>query len=168
MSDFDPKSIPVLDDIIDDDSADTNELDNTENENNLDLFEENETESATETKSGIDTAGDHIDTDAINEKISQLSVQYDYEEIYNGLAFRPGDATKDKPPERDGLDEPESLMAVEPLVLESIVKSVVKQMMPDLEQQLRFLIQQALEERLPQDILKLSNTETDDNSTTMD
>jgi len=168
MSDFNPENIPVLDDIIDDDSSDTNELEGTENENNLDLFEENETEPDTETETETETAYNHADIDAFNEKISQLAVQYDYEEIYSGLAFRLDGAVKDEQPEENILNESESLTTIEPLVLEPIVESVVKQMMPDLEQQLRFLIQQALEKRLPSDILKLSNAETDDNSTTMD
>jgi len=168
MSDFDPEKIPVLDDIIDDDSADSNELDSSENENNLDLFEENETEPVAETESPIETADIHDDEDTINEKISQLSVQYDYEEIYSGLAFRLDTAAKDEQPEKDAQDETDSLTTIEPLELEPIVESVVKQMMPDLEQQLRFLIQQALEKRLPSEILKSANTETDDNSTTMD
>jgi len=165
MSDFDPENIPVLDDIIDDDSADTNELEGTENENNLDLFEENEAEPAAETESQIDTADNHADIDAFNEKISQLAVQYDYEEVYSGLAFRLDGAVKDEQPEENILNESESLTTIEPLVLEPIIESVVKQMMPDIEQQLRFLIQQALEKRLPSDILKSTGTETetDDN-----
>ena len=37
--------------------------------------------------------------------------------------------------------------------LESVVDDIVKQLIPDLEQQLRFLVQQALEDRLPDAIL---------------
>jgi hypothetical protein len=37
--------------------------------------------------------------------------------------------------------------------LESVVDDIVKQLIPDLEQQLRFLVQQALEDRLPDTIL---------------
>lgn len=45
-------------------------------------------------------------------------------------------------------------MAEEPRIsLNAIVEDVVKQLMPDLEQQLRFLIKQALEEKLPEDII---------------
>ena len=135
MPDFDPDNIPVLDDIIDDDSTDANELDNSENEDDLDLFEENETELAAEAESQIETADNHDDKDTSNEGVSQpLNVQ----------------------------DETDSLAAIEPLELEPIVKSVVNQMMPDLEQQLRFLIQQALEERLPPDIIQLASNKTDD------
>jgi hypothetical protein len=135
MPDFDPDNIPVLDDIIDDDSTDANELDNSENEDNPDLFEENETELAAEAESQIETADNHNDKDTSNEGVSQpLNVQ----------------------------DETDSLAAIEPLELEPIVKSVVNQMMPDLEQQLRFLIQQALEERLPPDIIQLASNKTDD------
>ena len=162
MPDFDPNNIPVLDDIIDDDSTDADEIDDTENENNLDLFEENEAESAVDTESPIDTADNHDDKDAINEKISPLSVQYGYEEIYSGLAFRHDDTVDDDQTENNAQDETDSLTSIEPLVLEPIIESVVKQMMPDLEQQLRFLIQQALEERLPKDIIQLVNSKTDD------
>jgi hypothetical protein len=168
MSDFDPENIPVLDDIIDDDSADASELEGTENENNLDLFEENEAEPAAETESPIDTADNQADIDAFNEKISQLAVQYDYEEVYSGLAFRLDGSVKDEQTEVNTQDETDAPTTVEPLVLEPIIESVVKQMMPDLEQQLRFLIQQALEKRLPSEILKSTGTETDDNSTIMD
>lgn len=135
MPDFDPDNIPVLDDIIDDDSTDANELDNSENEDNLDLFEENETELAAEAESQIETADNHDDKDTSNEGGSQ--------------------------PLNDQ-DETDSPAAIEPLELEPIVKSVVNQMMPDLEQQLRFLIQQALEERLPPDIIQLASNKTDD------
>ena len=162
MSDFDPKNIPILDDIIDDDSADSNQLDSSESENNLDLFEESEAEQAAETESPIDTADNHVDIGVINEKISQLSVQYDYEEIYSGLAFRLDGAVKDEQPEKNARDETDSLTTIEPLELEPIVESVVKQMMPDLEQQLRFLIQQALEKKLPSEIFKSASTETND------
>ena len=163
MPDFDPDNVPILDDIIDDDGTDANELDNSENEDNLDLFEENETELASETESQIETADNHDDDeDTSNERVSQLSIQHNYEEIYSGLAFHLGIAVKDAQPENTVQDETDSLAAIEPLELEPIVKSVVKQMMPDLEQQLRFLIQQALEERLPPDIIQLTSKKTDD------
>lgn len=38
--------------------------------------------------------------------------------------------------------------------LESMVDDITKELMPDLEQQLRYLIQQALEDRLPDDVIK--------------
>ena len=162
MPDFDPKDIPVLDDIVDDESADTNGLDNAENENNLALFEENEAETAAEAESPIDTTDNHIDPNAIHEKISQLSIQHDYEEIYSGLAFRLDAPVKKDQQENNTQDETNSLTTIEPLALESIIESVVKQMMPDLEQQLRFLIQRSLEEKLPADILKASNSKPTD------
>jgi hypothetical protein len=163
MPDFDPKDIPVLDDIVDDDSADTNGLDNDENENNLDLFEENEAEAAAEAELPKDTTDNHIDLNAIDEKISQLSIQYDYEEIYSGLAFRLDAPVKDDQQEINTQNETGTLTTIEPLALEPIIESVVKQMMPDLEQQLRFLIQQALEKKLPSEIIKSTSIETDDN-----
>ena len=142
MPDFDPDNIPVLDDIIDDDSTDANELDNSENEDDLDLFEENETELAAEAESQIETADNHDDKDTSN----------DDKDTSNEGVSQPLNVQ----------DETDSLAAIEPLELEPIVKSVVNQMMPDLEQQLRFLIQQALEERLPPDIIQLASNKTDD------
>jgi len=38
--------------------------------------------------------------------------------------------------------------------LESMIDDITKELMPDLEQQLRYLIQQALEDRLPDDVIK--------------
>ncbi len=41
-----------------------------------------------------------------------------------------------------------------PTTLETIVEDVVKHLIPDLEQQLRFLVQQALEEKLPEKVIR--------------
>lgn len=45
-------------------------------------------------------------------------------------------------------------LAAEPIALESIVDDIVKQLLPELEQQLRLVVQQALEDKLPDDILE--------------
>jgi hypothetical protein len=45
--------------------------------------------------------------------------------------------------------------------LESVVDDIVKQLIPDLEQQLRFLVQQALEDRLPDALLAQLSNKTD-------
>ncbi len=44
-------------------------------------------------------------------------------------------------------------------VIDEITDDIVRQLLPDLEQQLRFLVQQALEDRLPDDLVEQLNTE---------
>jgi hypothetical protein len=56
----------------------------------------------------------------------------------------------------------QAMAEVSPISLNSIVEDVVKQLMPDLEQQLRFLIKQALEEKLPEDIIDGISTKNDE------
>lgn len=57
--------------------------------------------------------------------------------------------------------EPEPAQPLTPLkpVIEEITDDIVRQLLPDLEQQLRFLVQQALEDRLPDELVKQLNTE---------
>lgn len=50
----------------------------------------------------------------------------------------------------------------QPISLNLIVEDVVNQLMPDLEQQLRFLIKQALEEKLPEGIIDGISTKNDE------
>ncbi|MBT8120854.1 MAG: hypothetical protein KJN89_14155 [Gammaproteobacteria bacterium] len=58
--------------------------------------------------------------------------------------------------------EEKEIDPVQPATLSSVVDEVVKQLVPAMEQQLRYLVQQALEEKLPDEILQqLSNEKTD-------
>lgn len=148
MSDFDQKNIPTLDDIVDNEGAEDTETSVAKNEDNLDLFEGK-------------ISDDIIDEEIDDIKISQQSIQYAYQEIYSGSTYRVGNKTKDHDSvTSNDIVESDSTPPLETLALESIVEDVVKQMMPDLEQQLRFLIQRSLEEKLPEEIIEW----TDDGS----
>jgi len=168
MSDIDQKNIPTLDDVIDDDSAD-NDIDIIEEKDSLDLFETNNSDSpassSTEEEALADAAlDDTADPDENIDKTIQYSLQHSYEEAYTGLDLQLGIETKsDDTFTPEDSAEPEHKITIEPLVLEQIVEGVVKQMMPDLEQQLRFLIQQSLEEKLPEETFKLTS-DTDSES----
>lgn len=58
-------------------------------------------------------------------------------------------------------DEAAEQVSVDPISVGTIVKDVVKQMMPDLEQQLVFLLQKAIEEKMPAELIKPADTDND-------
>ena len=148
MPDYDPQSIPILDDVIVSDAreksstedtqaaaesfiADTEEAETNATENNIDLFFSQE-------ESQISSIEHITDTDP-DESFAEESV-----DASPSNPASPADDTS--APDTPALETSESL--------ESIVNDVVKHLMPDLEQQLRYLVQQALEERLPQEIMQ--------------
>ncbi len=57
--------------------------------------------------------------------------------------------------------EPTTQVSVEPISVGLMVKDIVRQLMPDLEQQLVSLLQQAIEEKLPKHIIKSSDYKDD-------
>ena len=157
MSDFDPNKIPTLDDIIDDETTDDTAPDIIEDESSLDLFENEDTDEILDTDAEIDAVDESIDKGDIDNATSLPPRPYTYEETYNDSAYQLDYEVKyDDLITYDNLVEINQNTPIEPLEIELIVKSVVKQMMPDLEQQLRFLIQQALEKQLPSEIVKSS------------
>ncbi|VAW54396.1 hypothetical protein MNBD_GAMMA06-826 [hydrothermal vent metagenome] len=107
MPDYDTKSIPILDDIIENKDTDT-----------------------------VTTPADLSQTQKDNSAT--------------------GRAVSDKYNFSDPAEPPQStpLATSESNTLEAIINDVVKHLMPDLEQQLRFLIQQALEEKLPEKTIR--------------
>lgn len=52
----------------------------------------------------------------------------------------------------------EAPFTIEPIELEAIVNRAVTHLLPDLEQQLRFLVQRALEKQLPEALIKTADT----------
>lgn len=163
MPDFDPNKIPTLDDIIDDETTDGTAPDIIEDESSLDLFENEDTDEILDTDPEIDAADESIDKADIDNTTSLPPRPYTYEETYNDSAYQLGLEVKYE--DLITYDDPvefNQTAPIEPLEVELIVKSVVKQMMPDLEQQLRFLIQQALEKQLPPEIVKSSKDDARD------
>jgi len=197
MPDYDPKNIPTLDDIIEEDIANKADLDETEaveqagveqgeveqtEEETVDAFyTEPIDESADESK---DTLGDtpaDIATDIPSEVENKeslhypttphISVQIAYEEVYDKSSnFSDTEETETSTTEDDTSSDDSTRLSIEPIEMEAVVEDVVKQLLPDMEQQLRFLIQQALEQRLPEAIIKSAdrreNIELDSNADT--
>lgn len=60
-------------------------------------------------------------------------------------------------------DEQAEPIMVEPIEVGEIVKDIVKQMMPDLEQQLVFLLQKAIEEKLPEELVRRTDADKNTN-----
>jgi len=150
MPDYDPKSIPILDDIIEEKVIEETEEDKDDaTENNLDLFSDKAKDTAAEEPvieqiepqvGSIEDINGEVNTETDN--IESALINYNAEEQSSQPAIEDQiseETTEEMPP-----------ASTTPLALEAIVDDVVKQLMPDLEQQLRFLLQTALEERLPE------------------
>ncbi len=150
MPDFDPKSIPILDDIIESDNAGAVEV--------------SDEDIVTEKKAGEDQVTENKDDDTFDmfdegttaveveaEAVESALINYQLEED-KGDDVAQSDTTQDADYSSDIQSVPTTADIPAdtglPVDLESIVDDVVKEMMPDLEQQLRFLIHQALEDKL--------------------
>jgi hypothetical protein len=165
MADFDPKSIPTLDDIIEDEIIDdTTPISvEDENDNSLDLFEEEKTDLSLDTNPTVDTPSNPLDGEDSNHKASPNFTPYTFEEAYDDSSYQLNYEIKyEDLITYDDLVDFNPIAPIQTLDVERIVKIVVKQMMPDLEQQLRFLIQQALEKQLSPEFAQSSDNETDD------
>jgi hypothetical protein len=117
MPDYDPKSIPVLDDVID----------------------EKQHENIEESTAEIE----HIEPALIDF--------HDDEDNEPAIEIHPGS--------KQSIDD-QCIDPGQQISLQPIVEDIVKQLIPDLEQKLRILLQQALEDKLPAEIIK---PKTDDN-----
>ena len=163
MADFDQKNIPTLDDIIDDEHHDATDADIVENEDSLDLFATEPDDTNANTEQETEFTEETTDIELANEGAVVQSIQISYEDSYSGLAFNANnDTISDEAETENDVDESAITTLIEPIELESIVQSVVKQMLPDLEQQLRFLLQQSLEEKLPAEMIKPADTNNDE------
>ena len=219
MPDYDPKSIPILDDVIEteDTSSENTAIDDedeiftlfeaepVQSEDNLDLFAETSIAAETLTTENLANEDDFVETtepqigiidDIIDEEISndihphdieasQQAVITDFEAAAyeNSTEISTDDLVAESKPEIEPIEsslidyhndaeENETVADIQPVEveqqttenpasLESVVDDITKQLMPDLEQQLRFLIQQALEDRLPEDVIdKLTDNYT--------
>lgn len=187
MPDYDPKSIPILDDIIEDNEVnpeekntgdiDVNDID--QDENTLDLFVTAETDiaitnidvEAAEPEIGsidqfINTTDD--DTEEIEtETVESALIDYHSETVDDRELDIQHEETQQndiQPSDDIRIDNDIIPVPDQSIALESIVDDVVKQLIPDLEQQLRFLVQQALEEKLPAEILDQLSTGKNDQS----
>jgi hypothetical protein len=185
MPDYDPKSIPILDDIIEDDTtepglsgleyADVENQDSDETAiDNLDLFASDTIDVEQETmepslgtiEQFIDPADDEptaIETDTPESALMQYHIDQDEPDINvqhdtKPLEYFPdSDETLDDITIEDTASDP-----IPPVSLDAIVDDVVKQLIPGLEQQLRYLVRQALEEKLPEEILEQLSTDKND------
>lgn len=208
MSNYDPKSIPILDDVIKIEETDNTDIDDQEGEpalfettpveaeNNLDLFvAESINASAstvvTEDVPGvgslsedaepqigiidefiaednshtidITTAEDAIIENSIPVTANDTTAETDESEsalISYNTDTEETETVSDTTSDIEAINiaavdvEPQSAEQPEPPAsLKSMVDDITKELMPDLEQQLRYLIQKALEDRLPDEVI---------------
>lgn len=145
MPDFDTKTIPILDDIIKSENTNTTTI----NEQEITSAEILKTDTSTITDNNFE-----VDDTADFNKPDDLTLNDD-ETIHNQQNH-----------DNHNFDDPVKLdknasateVSNHSLSLEAIVEDVVKHLMPDLEQQLRFLVQQALEEKLPKKVIRHLST----------
>ncbi len=209
MPDYDPKSIPILDDVIKVEETDNTNIDDQEGEpalfettpveaeNNLDLFvAESINASAstvvtedvpgvgslsedTEPQIGIidefiaEDSSDTIDITAAEDAIIENSISVSAQDAAAEtdepesalISYNTGTAEAETVSDTTSDIEAINIAAVDvkaqpaeqpepPASLQSMVDDITKELMPDLEQQLRYLIQQALEDRLPDDVIE--------------
>lgn len=196
MPDYDPKSIPILDDIVDGEKTDDAEQTELTTDDNLDLFNDDSTdtpavsdEQASDRFATDGLATDELDTyiletaepelgdieelasdasDTDEHKIMESAlIDYSAENDQTEEDASPGiDSANDDPArftESQTVSENTSTEAVtqiplqQQILLEPVVNRIVKQMMPDLEQQLRFLVKQALADELPDELIAQLN-----------
>lgn len=169
MPDYDPKSIPILDDIIDNeadsentDAADTahtkplSEEENTDIPGTEDVSDDNTPDLFKSDITGFEA--DRDDNPESDETTDIESALIDYQADDIELHDTPtNDAVTLQPEIADQADDQTDDQADDftpTISLNEIVDDVVKQLIPDLEQQLRFLVRQALEEKLPEEIIQ--------------
>ena len=197
MPDYDPKSIPILDDIIEDDQEDKTVPELTESDisgidneqfdeqagDHLDLFDENTTDIEAEPEIGAidqfintiqDDFDDHDDEPVESALIDYHSADVDTPAIDRQYETGQQETGQQETIQQDTVPAADDLavndMSIEnitpasgqPVVLDEIVDEIVKQLMPDLEQQLRFLVQQALEDRLPEALIEQVSADKND------
>ena len=201
MPDFDPKSIPTLDDVIDTIESEDIEKDNSSVETEpaamddepalftaepviaftTDIDDESIEDEATEAESNIDESIEFSSTDPdsnINsdfdskaEIIESALIDYnakhdDNSSIEDNITEADEITSKiDTPPEAS-IEPPTELQPlITPIALQTITDDIVNQLMPELEQRLRILIHQSLEEKLPPDVISpklTTNTNIED------
>lgn len=211
MPDYDPKNIPILDDVIE--SADNekrgfdlsvgsaepfdaeSDAGSYATENNLDLFASEAIDLAAEA-SDIETAVFEVEAVTIADSILEYTINPDAISLAAEPQIAPVDNISNedgddvplyspaKPPEDEAkkfesalidynavdeaeistinmpdIDQQENDQPLEikqqtatAISLQSVTDDIVKQLMPELEQQLRLLLEQALKEKLPEDI----------------
>ena len=159
MPDYDPKSIPILNDVIETENTDSDDLaaksglDNTktdQSEEAPDLFAGNTKYPTIESiiSEQADPQIGIIDEDIKSalEDIESALIDYNTE-------VKESDIATNVQPLAD-----EQIISEDTVSLKSIVDDVTNQLMPNLEQWLRFLIQQALEDRLPDEVINKLNS----------
>ena len=195
MPDYDSKNIPTLDDIIEDDEYNTADL-NSRDPDNRSLEPRSLNSNDLNSRDLDSTGHDHTDlyhsnldrTGIINVDLNTASKTDAHTEDRAEAENCNLDLFLDKPSEQqsdlpetsaDKIDQnidaspvfdvapSETLkITLDPSELETIVESVVNNLLPDLEQHLRTQLRQTLENKLREEVSTLLNSETTQNSNT--
>ena len=196
MPDFDPKTIPILDDVIeviepeevkpeeieqqnndaeaeataDDEAIDnetalftadpiidfTTEVDDDHAESEFDINIEEQLEiPAAAFEDASENTPDDTSEESIESALIDYNAEYDNETSLEDAAANADEITSE-------IEEPEPATETQPLItaieLQTITDDVVNQLIPELEQRLRILVQQALEENLPTEIISSASS----------
>lgn len=183
MPNIDPDQIPTLDDVVEQDDVPEHASEDTSEYISEDITEDYSEQSSdehpehdTQLLSDDDQQGTTSDSDAgsqsqESEEMAEqhapslpdpigISFQQPYMSVGNSLATR-----------HDQVDESDTMAAdsenidqavIDQAMIDDIIESTVKGMLPDLELQLRFLIERALREKLGLDASSSAADETPD------
>ncbi len=175
MPDYDPKNIPLLDDIIEqeNEASASHEKINLSDEisaddSTLNLF--NDTTADIEidsTEPEIGSIDEFIENETKIDIIESTLIDYSFENNTKGNTTTDAQ-TVDKIYPSGGLTDQHEEITRQPAIidptitLDSMVDDIITQLMPDLELQLHSLIQKALREKLPEEIIRQMSAENDD------
>jgi hypothetical protein len=151
MPDYNLEDIPTLDDIIEKDLAENIEPDKAESDaaetqtttNDPDLFSDE----------SIDTDSDGTVSDETEHQSGDLNDDGNEDDNDD----RNEDKSKSPIIDMQSV-EPVPQVPVEPISVELMAKNIVNQLMPDLEQKLKHLLQQTLEEKQAEETIKSADT----------
>jgi len=150
MPDHDPKNIPTLDDIIEDEDFNVTDIEHTARNNTVLNADINTATRRAEAAIETDDINLDLFLDEATEQPSDFAAASADINNHDANASPVFDVSAN-----------ESLkVALDPAELEKMVESVVKKLLPDLEQQLQTLLLQTLKDKLCKEVNTLLENET--------
>ena len=189
MPDFDPKSIPTLDDVIEPVEHEEADSENNDSETEsivvedepvlftaepvVDFTDEPEIEGAElesessfnlaeedeETESDLDDVPSELTLEEDSENFESALIDYDTEESISSETESPIEETSTD----EQLATTQSPTLISETDLQSISDEIVLQLMPELEQRLRVLVRQVLKDKLPPEVTRFDSPPTTNN-----
>ena len=164
MPDIDPDQIPTLEDVIDQDEI-------TDDLSDKDVAAESVAKAGDTDPSpeGI-TRHDTEQSSTVYPQDQQTDISLRYQQHYNYMIQQSPDHAdpghedaehRDETSADEHSEEAPSPVSIDSHTLNEIIENTVKGLLPDLEQQLRFMIERSLREKLPAGLIELENDQNE-------